>query len=125
MSIISNFYRFVKMLGKWLKANLALILFGFLMLGIGVIAGGRFLQRPPIMITGDVVNLESLKKPEAGKITVTTKKVVTDFVASSRGKYYYPADCKLADNLSPANLLRFDSEEKAKEAGYIRQTKCD
>lgn len=79
------------------------------------------------MITGDVVNISDLK---ASTTTKTKEKIYSDntkdgFVASSRGKYYYPANCKLADGLSPANLIHFSSKMEAEKAGYIYQTKCD
>lgn len=107
------------------------------MLGIGVIIGGRLLQRPPITVIGDVVDMASFKKYVAAKqasiktvnITSTTLNInnldINGFVASKRGKYYYPVTCDLAKNLSPSNLIYFDTEEKAIIAGYQRQTKCD
>jgi hypothetical protein len=137
-NIISNFYRFVKILIKWLKVNIFTILLGFLMFGLGLVYGGRFLQRPPIMITGDVISLESLKEKVNINTVASVKKISTTtttldikkiepggFIASKRGKYYYPVGCKLADSLSPANLVYFENEGKAIEAGYIRQIKCD
>ena len=47
------------------------------------------------------------------------------FVASSRGKYYYPVNCSLANNLSEKNKIYFSSKEEAESRGYIYQTKCD
>ena len=127
LHIISKLYRFVKMAGKWLKSNLGLILFGVFMFGVGLIQGGRFLKRPPIMITGDVVNIADLKESATTKVkeVVSINGFEDGFVASSRGKYYYPVSCKLAANLSPANLLHFSSKAEAEKAGYIYQTKCD
>jgi len=46
------------------------------------------------------------------------------YVASSRGKYYYPSNCSYAKQLSPANLLNFFSEEEAEKAGYQKSTRC-
>lgn len=135
--IISKFCVFVKGLGLWLKDNILLILIGFLVFGCGVVTGSRFLKRPPIMITGEVVNTADLKaKMETAKaktvksVTTTTlldleKVSSSGFLASKRGKYYYPVGCKLAEGLSKANLIYFESEEKAIEGGYIRQIKCD
>ncbi len=134
--IISKFCVFVKSLGLWLKDNILLILIGFLIFGCGVVTGGRFLRRSPIVTTGEVVNTADLKtkmevlKVNTVKITTTTtldleKILSSGFLASKRGKYYYPVGCKLADGLSKANLIYFESEEKAIEAGFIRQIKCD
>ncbi len=134
--IISKFCVFVKGFGLWLKDNILLILIGFLVFGCGVVTGGRFLRRPPIVITGEVVNTADLKakmertKVNTVKITTTTTLDLnmvsaSGFLASKRGKYFYPVGCKLADGLSKANLIYFESEEKAVEAGFIRQIKCD
>jgi len=134
--IISKFYVFVKGLVLGLKDNILLILIGFLVFGCGVVTGGRFLKRPPIVITGEVVNTADLKtkieiaKVNTVRITTTTTLNLENisssgFLASKRGKYYYPVGCKLIDNLSKANLIYFESEEKALEAGYLRQIKCD
>lgn len=42
------------------------------------------------------------------------------FVASKRGKKYYPVGSKGAANLSPKNLIYFRSAEEAEAAGYRR-----
>lgn len=40
------------------------------------------------------------------------------FVASSRGRVYYPVDCSAWRDLSPSNLLFFPSSEAAETRGY-------
>ncbi|MFA5230064.1 MAG: hypothetical protein WC422_01255 [Candidatus Paceibacterota bacterium] len=107
------------------------------MLGLGMIIGGKFLERPPITIMGDVIDMDSFKNYVVEKsintkiVSTTTTTIdinsldVNGFVASRRGKYYYPVTCDLAKNLSPSNLIFFDTAEKATIAGYQRQTKCD
>lgn len=42
------------------------------------------------------------------------------FVASKRGKKYYPVTSASAQGLSPENRIYFDSEAKAQAAGFIR-----
>jgi endonuclease YncB( thermonuclease family) len=44
------------------------------------------------------------------------------FVASSRGRVYYPRECSAARNLARSNLIGFATEEEAQEAGYTRST---
>lgn len=107
------------------------------MFGLGLIIGGQLLQRPPITIVGDVVDMTSFKhyvyekqlSVKTANTTSTTLNInnldINGFVASRRGKYYYPVTCDLAQSLSPSNLIYFDTEEKAMIAGYQRQTKCD
>ncbi len=46
--------------------------------------------------------------------------VGTQFVASKRGKKYYPVGSAGADRLSPANKIYFQSREAAEAAGYTR-----
>ena len=46
------------------------------------------------------------------------------FVASKRGKKYYPASCPAAASLSKANIIGFSSEEEARAAGYERSAGC-
>lgn len=42
------------------------------------------------------------------------------FVASKRGKKFYPVDSSSAAKLSPANRVYFPNEQSAQSAGYIR-----
>lgn len=44
------------------------------------------------------------------------------FVASSRGRVYYPRGCSAAKDLSRTNLIGFANEEAARAAGYSRST---
>ncbi len=126
--ILSNFSQFVKVLTGWIKSKIIFILLVFLAFGSGIVLGGRFLQRPPITIEGDVIDIGDLKMVNTAQKALETTNAKSiemgGFVASSRGKYYYPAGCSLAKNLSPANLLNFETEQQAVDAGYIRQEKC-
>ncbi len=123
--ILTNFYQFVKRLIYWFKTNILCFLLILLAFGAGLITGGKFLKRPPIVVYGDVIDIKELNlESDAKKSVVGSKEVLGGFVASSRGKYYYPSDCSLAKSLSPANLLHFETEASAIEAGYIRQERC-
>ena len=42
------------------------------------------------------------------------------FVASKRGKKYYPVGSSAGEGLSPANRIYFQSEAEAEAAGYVR-----
>jgi hypothetical protein len=92
--------------------------------GAGLIMGGRFLKRPSIVINGNVVDIKDLKTDSNQGATANKVLEIAGFVASSRGKYYYPKGCSLAKNLSAANLLTFETEKEAIDAGYIKQEKC-
>jgi micrococcal nuclease len=55
--------------------------------------------------------------PEAATISADAQ-----FVASSRGRVYYPRGCSAWRSLSRANLIGFKTEEEARAAGYTRTT---
>lgn len=46
------------------------------------------------------------------------------FVASKRGKYYYPKSCSKAKSLSIANMLYFKDKIAAEAAGYVPHSGC-
>jgi hypothetical protein len=46
------------------------------------------------------------------------------FVASKRGKYYYPINCKKAQGLSVKNMLYFKDNSSAEDAGYKLISGC-
>lgn len=46
------------------------------------------------------------------------------FVASKRGKYYYPIKCNKAQGLSPKNMLYFKDKTSAEDAGYKMISGC-
>jgi hypothetical protein len=96
----------------------------FLAFGAGLVMGGKFLKRPSIVINGNVVDIKDLKTDSNQGATANKVLEIAGFVASSRGKYYYPKGCSLAKNLSEANLLTFETEKEAIDAGYIKQEKC-
>jgi hypothetical protein len=47
------------------------------------------------------------------------------FVASSKGKKYYPVDCSAAGSLKESNKVFFSTEAAAKSAGYTRSSSCN
>jgi len=119
-SILAKFFFFVK------KYYLFLIS-GFLVLSLvfafGMIVGGKLLQRPALTIEKDLlINLE--EQPIVGDSKKDSSQE-NGYVASSRGKYYYPVDCSLAKNLSEKNKIYFQSREEAEARGYIYNSRCD
>ena len=46
------------------------------------------------------------------------------FVASSRGKYFYPKDCSRARSLSIKNMLYFKDKMTAQGQGYVEYSGC-
>lgn len=46
------------------------------------------------------------------------------FVASKKGKYYYPSNCSKANSLSIANMLYYKNKTSAEAAGYLPYSGC-
>ncbi len=119
-SILAKIFLFVKRYYLFLISGFLILSFVF---AFGMIVGGKLLQRPALIIEKDLlINLE--EQP----ITVEKEKnnsQESGYVASSRGKYYYPIDCSLAKDLSEKNKIYFQSKEEAEERGYIYNSRCD
>jgi len=99
-----------------LLSFLAILIFGF-GFSLGIISGGKFFGRSPIIIEKDLL---------WGKEDFETKENQGEkYVASKKGKYYYPINCPLANNLSESNKIYFFSKEEAEAQGYIYQSKCE
>ncbi len=92
-------------------------------LGLGQLAGQS--QPAPIIIdkniktipAGEIIKLLNDKGP-AGKNSPG------NFVASSKRKYYYPADCPATVNLKKENEIWFGSVKEAEARGYTSSKSC-
>lgn len=112
---------------SFVKKHFWLYSFAFLITSLafssGIIIGANILSRPPMIIEKELIlNLEeSLAEVEAKNESLKE----FSYIASSRGKYYYPIDCSLAKNLKEENKIYFKTKEEAEDKGYIYNTKCD
>ena len=88
---------------------------------IGIIIGADIISRPPIIIEKQLIT--NIGETTINETITTTKEF--PFVASSRGKYYYPVDCNLADSLKEENKIYFKTEQDAESRGYIYNTRCN
>ena len=120
--IVSKILFFVKREAKKIMFAIAIFLIASLFFSIGFIMGGKIISRPPLVIDKELI--VNLNEESAGSNQLTTKGQSL-FVASSRGKYYYPVDCSLAQNLSEKNKIYFSTKEEAESRGYIQNTKCE
>jgi hypothetical protein len=92
-----------------------------LFFSIGIIIGANIISRPPIIIEKQLIT--SIEDSITDK-TITESKEFP-FVASSRGKYYYPVDCSLADGLKEENRIYFKTQQEAENRGYTYNTRCN
>ena len=118
LKILTKFVVFV-------KKNLWLFIIGFLGItlsfSLGIIIGANIISRPPLIIEKELIT--RIEEPTIEK-TITEYKEFP-FVSSSRGKYYYPVDCSLADGLKEENRIYFKTQQEAENKGYIYNTRCD
>ena len=110
----------------FVKKNIFVILLNFLLISLsfalGIIKGSNILQRPPLYLSKEVL-VPSLDEKESLGIQDNNRQ--TKYVASTKGKYYYPLDCPLVNNLSEKNRVYFNSQEEAEAKGYLKNSKCD
>jgi len=122
LKILTKFVVFVK---KNLKKNLWLFILGFLSItlsfSLGIVIGAHIISRPSLTIEKELIT--SIEEPTIEKTTTEHKEF--PFVASSRGKYYYPVDCSLANGLKEENRIYFKTQQEAKNNGYVYNTRCD
>ncbi len=101
-----------------LLSIISTIFIAFLCLGIGIIIGGNLISRPPMIINKELL----IPAVTSTTIKVTDKQF--SYVASKRGKYYYPLDCPLAAGLSEKNKIYFKNKEEAETEGYQFNSRC-
>ena len=120
LKILAKIIDFVKK-HFWLSSFVFLtVVFSFTS---GIILGANVLSRPPI-----IIEKELILDLEQGLAQIEAKKEAQKefpFVASSRGKYYYPVECSLANSLKEENKIYFKSQEEAEANGYTYNTRCN
>jgi len=118
LKILTKFALFV-------KKNFGLFSLGFLSIflsfSLGIIIGANIISRPPIIIEKQLIT--NVQDSIIEKTIIEYKEF--PFVASSRGKYYYPVDCNLANSLKEENRIYFKTQQEAKGRGYVYNTRCD
>ncbi len=118
LRILTKFVLFV-------KKNFWLFSLGFLSISLsfslGIIIGANIISRPPITIEKQLIT--SVEDSIIEKTIIKPREF--SFVASSRGKYYYPLDCSLANGLKEENRIYFKTQQEAEESGYTYNTRCN
>jgi hypothetical protein len=133
-NILTQFSSFVKIFSNFLLKHIISILLFILCFGVGFCMGAKIFSRPAITISGNMIDLNTLMS-ETNKIKeqnmaniqgFVDDKIQEDiyYVASSRGKNYYPSTCSAWKSLSPDNLIKFNTEDEAKTAGYTLSKQC-
>lgn len=122
-NILSKIKKFVKeRKEKFIFIAVLILVSGFSFSG-GLIIGGKILKRPSLVIEKELLAQLGDSLVEIQPQNQTNPKE-TLFVASSKGKYYYPIDCPLAKKLSEKNKIYFKNSQEAETQGYQFNENC-
>ncbi len=80
------------------------------------------LQAQPGNIISSLESSIPVAKP---KVSITKTETNRGYVASKRGRKYYPVGCPAAENLKVENRIYFKTAGEATEAGYTASSSCD
>lgn len=83
-------------------------------------SGGRLVIAGDVVETGSGGTFAIDPRPLLTNVIPITAPPGVQFVASRRGKRYYPLTSASAERLVPANRIYFVTAEEAEEAGYTR-----
>jgi len=119
--ILTKFALFVKQKKAQILLGIGAFLIFSLGFSLGIIKGGQIISRPALIIDKELIVDFNDESAASNQLTAKGQSL---FVASSRGKYYYPVDCSLAQNLSEKNKIYFQSKEEAETKGYIFNSHC-
>ncbi len=114
---------------NFVKEKWGILLLGFVAIStitavflLGIITGKNVFRTDPIFLEGVTpVNDLSL---QANLTSLTKNSENGDYVASNRGRMYYPTSCGAASSLKPENKIYFKTSLEAEAAGYKRSTAC-
>jgi len=116
-------------IGNFVKAKHQIILLGALEISLlitafllGMMTGKAQFKTEPIVLEGVTpVSQNEILTPTINKPKSNSS---GEYVASNRGKMYYPIDCPAGDNLKPENKIYFKTSAEAEAAGYKRSASC-
>ena len=113
----------------FVKENGGIILLGFLVVSViitvfllGIITGKNAFKTEPILLEGVTPVDNLLLQANITSLNKTAENGA--YVASSKGKMYYPVNCGAANNLKQENRIYFQTAIEAEAAGYKRSTAC-
>lgn len=78
----------------------------------------------PGLVVASAEDYKTNKAPSPQSATALTGTSGGAYVASKRGKKYYPVGCSAAKSLSAANKIYFATADEAEGKGYSLSTSC-
>jgi len=113
----------------FVKENGGILLLGLLVVSViitvfllGIITGKNAFKTEPILLEGVTPVDNLLLQANITSLNKTSENGA--YVASSKGKMYYPVNCGAANNLKQENRIYFQTAIEAEAAGYKRSTAC-
>jgi hypothetical protein len=113
----------------FVKENGGILLLGLLVVSViitvfllGIITGKNAFKTEPILLEGVTPVDNLLLQANITSLNKTAENGA--YVASSKGKMYYPVNCGAANNLKQENRIYFQTAIEAEAAGYKRSTAC-
>ncbi len=114
--MLSNFKEFVKQHESDIILTVALILVALISFGIGLLVDFSDNEKP-IIIQNPEFNPQQTASIQESANQPTKQRILVGSINSN--KYHWP-DCPSAKKITPENQIWFNSEQEAKEAGYVR-----
>ena len=104
---------------------LVIVITGISSFGLGRLSASKTNRSPvEIKYPSDYVNISTSQASAINSQKTEEGKAEGEFVASKRGKKYYPTNCSAAKNIKGENRINFESSQKAEEAGYTASSSC-
>jgi hypothetical protein len=114
--------------GKDLLLVFIIILVGLISFGLGRLSknepkGDLKIEYIPqeAQVLQSVQTVAQIQEKKALNTTNSSKR---NFVASNRGKKYYPANCSAGKSIKEENRIYFETKEEAERKGYELSSSC-
>lgn len=132
-------FKILAMLGNWKEKvknfseserskNVYLVLIIFFTaltaFGLGRMSGFDSDAPPAVVIERGVMEITDYLSATQNTNSQEKQNKEGNYVASRRGKKYYPAGCSAAKSLKPENLIYFQTTAAAEAAGYAPSSSC-
>jgi hypothetical protein len=118
------------------KSNMLVVGLIIIIIGVAGIIGSSFFKEKTSRFDSEKTNLVGASNEQGGSsskehagISRTSSSAgptssAESFVASNRGKKYYPVACSSAKTIKKENLISFSSSAEADAAGYTQSSSC-
>ncbi len=114
----------IKSFGASFEGSDLYVVFVVIMVAFGSFFLGRFSKDSPGPVPVQILPKAQNNQAAAVESQKTSIPKVVQYVASKRGKKYYPTDCSSAQSIKAENKVYFNSTKEAEQAGYSASISC-